>query len=559
MKENKNEERNYVVYKHTSPNGKCYIGITCQNPPTKRWMNGRGYKYNEYFSRAISKYGWGNFLHEILIQDLTQQEAEEKEVELIAYYKSSDRKFGYNLDLGGTGAGKVSEETKKKMSEAGKGKNAVSVVKYSRCGEFIEKYNSIVEAANQNGLFYSAISACCRNVVKTAGNFIWRYANEQLTQEYIDWCNTDESDDKKIPIKQYAMDGKFIEEYESAEYASRMFGFDAPSIRQCCKYNRRSSHGFIWQYSNVELTKEYVQWCNSGLSDRFVSVTQYELSGKFIKEFDSMTLASESTGISVQGISNCCNNINKTSGNYIWRYSSEELTKEHIEWCNAPRESMGVLQYSKDGVLVAEWENADNAEFMLGIDAHCIRACCRNRYKTIGNYIWRYADEPLTQEHLEWCNKIQYYNPSKAVDQYSKSGEFIKTYESRKKASLETSADRSAIQRCCDDKQRTSMGYIWRPHGVELTEEHLAWCNSTGKEGMRTTIIQYSLDGIFIKEFDSTTAIKKELGFDNSAIIRVCKGEQTQSYGFIWRYASDIQDPYVPLFPTTSSTLSETA
>ena len=28
MKENKNEERNYVVYKHTSPVGKVYIGIT---------------------------------------------------------------------------------------------------------------------------------------------------------------------------------------------------------------------------------------------------------------------------------------------------------------------------------------------------------------------------------------------------------------------------------------------------------------------------------------------------------------------------------------------------
>lgn len=27
---------NYYVYKHTSPSGKCYIGITCQNPE-KRW------------------------------------------------------------------------------------------------------------------------------------------------------------------------------------------------------------------------------------------------------------------------------------------------------------------------------------------------------------------------------------------------------------------------------------------------------------------------------------------------------------------------------------------
>lgn len=30
-----NADRKYVVYKHTSPSNKVYIGITCQNPPKK--------------------------------------------------------------------------------------------------------------------------------------------------------------------------------------------------------------------------------------------------------------------------------------------------------------------------------------------------------------------------------------------------------------------------------------------------------------------------------------------------------------------------------------------
>ena len=47
----------YCVYKHTSPNGMVYIGITRQNP-IKRWMNGKGYSYNTYFYNAILKYGW---------------------------------------------------------------------------------------------------------------------------------------------------------------------------------------------------------------------------------------------------------------------------------------------------------------------------------------------------------------------------------------------------------------------------------------------------------------------------------------------------------------------
>lgn len=51
--------KQYYVYKHTVPNGKVYIGITKQNP-SKRWLNGLGYKHSTYFFNAIVKYGWLN-------------------------------------------------------------------------------------------------------------------------------------------------------------------------------------------------------------------------------------------------------------------------------------------------------------------------------------------------------------------------------------------------------------------------------------------------------------------------------------------------------------------
>ena len=54
----------YVVYKHTTPSGKVYIGITGLKPE-RRWRNGNGYKDNEHFYRAILKYGWDNIKHEI--------------------------------------------------------------------------------------------------------------------------------------------------------------------------------------------------------------------------------------------------------------------------------------------------------------------------------------------------------------------------------------------------------------------------------------------------------------------------------------------------------------
>ena len=114
-------ENNYKVYKHTTPNGKVYIGITCQDPQ-KRWGYGCNYKNQRYFSTAIKKYGWDNITHEILYDNLSQEEAEDKEVELIAKYKSNNREFGYNIANGGKSRGMVSEETKKRISEFQKGK-----------------------------------------------------------------------------------------------------------------------------------------------------------------------------------------------------------------------------------------------------------------------------------------------------------------------------------------------------------------------------------------------------------------------------------------------------
>ena len=66
---------NYIVYVHTNnTNGKRYVGITSQNP-TRRWRKGNGYIENEHFYRAIQRYGWDNFTHEIVKTNLTKDDA----------------------------------------------------------------------------------------------------------------------------------------------------------------------------------------------------------------------------------------------------------------------------------------------------------------------------------------------------------------------------------------------------------------------------------------------------------------------------------------------------
>lgn len=221
---------NYIVYMHTSPNNKKYIGITSQSPKRRWRKNGEGYKDHLYFWRAIQKYGWDNFQHEILFENLTKEEAEQKEIELIAYYKSNNIDYGYNMSIGGESGSKgykytdeqrermkvvnggknnpmygkhhteetkqkdriahlrenLSEETIHKMSIAKKGKkrDGLSVEKQIKtisnkviCIETSVVYNGTKEAGRINNIDPSCISKVCRGERKTAGGFHWCYGD----------------------------------------------------------------------------------------------------------------------------------------------------------------------------------------------------------------------------------------------------------------------------------------------------------------------------------------------------------------------------------------------
>lgn len=109
----------YSIYMHKTPNNKVYIGLTSMEP-RRRWLNGKGYRNQTLFFRAINKYGWENIEHLILFEGLNKEEAEKLEIELIGQYQSTNPKYGYNIQNGGFAA-KHSEETKKKLSDLKKG------------------------------------------------------------------------------------------------------------------------------------------------------------------------------------------------------------------------------------------------------------------------------------------------------------------------------------------------------------------------------------------------------------------------------------------------------
>ena len=218
MINDKGEEVGIIYGWYCTVTYKWYIGQTID--PEGRFKSHIKYskKINSNFYNAIRKYGLNNFVYCVLEDNIIRENLNMKEIDWIEYYDSFYD--GYNMTIGGgqntkfshisikkmsdshkgikncnygkhrpeetrkkiSNANKshvVTEETRNKISESCKGHiapNIRKVSKYDLNGNYIQTYNSIKDA-KENNYKCSNIIAVCRGYRKQSGGFIWKYAS----------------------------------------------------------------------------------------------------------------------------------------------------------------------------------------------------------------------------------------------------------------------------------------------------------------------------------------------------------------------------------------------
>jgi hypothetical protein len=175
-------------------NQKIYIGSS--KNIRKRWKAHRTLlnkekHYNEYLLAAYKKYGKENFIWEV-VEFINVDKLQEREQYWINFFKSSDREKGYNLcpaaysnlglkhtdesrrnmSLAHLGH-KHTPESRKKISES----QYKTVYQFDLQGNFIKKYDSLLNAENETRIPRQAISGCCRKITKSAKGYFWSFEN----------------------------------------------------------------------------------------------------------------------------------------------------------------------------------------------------------------------------------------------------------------------------------------------------------------------------------------------------------------------------------------------
>ena len=225
----------YSVYRHTTPSGKVYIGITSQTSLNRRWQNGSGYRTQTYFYRAIEKYGWESISHDVLFSGLTKEEAENKEIELIAKYQSTNPEYGYNCENGGNCLGSHSEETKRKISQAQMGEKNHMYGKHAwsygkkMSAEFCEK-NRISHLGQQ---------------APNKGKLMSEAQRAKLRKPKTEEHKKKLSEIKSIPV----ICVETGERFKSGKAAGEAMGISRGSIAYAVKGERKTAGGYHWKYA----------------------------------------------------------------------------------------------------------------------------------------------------------------------------------------------------------------------------------------------------------------------------------------------------------------------
>jgi len=151
-------------------------------------------------------------------------------------------------------------------------------------------------------------------------------------------------------------------------------------------------------------------------------------------------------------------NLEWCTGLYNLRYGTR------AERMNIPR-MRPVNQYDLNGNLLNTYKSLAEAAEKTGLDVSTICSICKkNGVHTTHGFVFRYCDDDSPWVSFDPKTCCGNEEKMRAVDQYDKNGNFIRSYESVNEASRITGISRRWIQSICNPERpdKSAHGYIFR-------------------------------------------------------------------------------------------------
>jgi hypothetical protein len=433
-------------------------------------------------------------------------------------------------------------------------KNKGSVLQFSREGKLIKEFSCTKEAAKKTGINYINIVTCVCSKKGTAGGFQWRYKKDLLLNE----SETEIQPFRPAPnpnlqtVLQFDLKGNFIKEYQSVTEAAQTVKIPKRSLYACFCNVAKTAGGFQWKRKR-ELSKSSncykIDPVKKEISNRKRSILQFDLNGKYIKEYPKIGEASRDINVAQQSIARAARNKG-TSGGFQWRFRDDPAFEKEIvdiqpfKACPYFR-VVPVIQFQLDGTFVKIFPSIEAAAKQVGGSLAGIRSCAAYRQKTSAGCQWRHKSDPLFKNGIRNIKPIKSIYPSKPVVQFDLYGNFIKEYPSIKAASIALDLDQGSISQCIKGKLKTAAGCQWKYKETVKSNDGMKKMKidmvAKIKWISHVEVLQFDLKGKFIQKFKNIKEASESLGISRHTIALCIRKKIQTSGGFQWR---PIEDPW---------------
>lgn len=529
-----NPNNNWSVYCFIAPNGKRYVGITSRKPEY-RWNEGKGYKYNPHLHNAIQKYGWENFVKEIIADNLPELFAKELEVFYIKEWDLMNPIKGYNQTIGGDGApGLVRTEAAKKNAKEGqRGSTTKKVLQFNVDGTFIKEFDTMTEAYRETGVHYSKISLVCNGTRKTSGGSMWRFADIERDIEGNIKPATPNKKPSQKKVFQYEVDGTLINTYVSTMEAAKAIGVDNSVICAVCNGKRKTFKGYVFRYEG-SLFKGYSDFKPNGFRKK---VKKMNLNGQELEVYNSLSEAASKNKTTAGNIGNCCRGISKSAIGFKWCYVEEDFKDMMGNYKGEVFNSKPVVQLELDGSFIAEYGSATEAARVLGFERGDISKVCVGSADSYFGYVWKFLDDYNNGSKNKALRERNV--GKKNVLKLSMGGDILESFKSIKEAASSISVMESVLSSALNGRIFSTGGFRWK-YDEEVNEVK----NALEREKVIIKTVtkkvkKYSLSGDFIEEYENIKEAAKTISLTEEAIRKVCKNQGISAGGFIWRYSEE--------------------
>ena len=236
-----------IIYKTTNLiNGKIYIGKDSNN---NEHYIGSGTK----LLKAIEKYGRSSFKKEILETCISEQELADREKYWISYYNSLNSTIGYNIAEGGFGGNTRKAYTDLEKAEYVK-KNQKARLKSLKVKAAYEAKKGI--ARPNHSKIMKELYASGQFIPHNLGKLTPEEVRQKISKANKGRKLTTEQRNniakaKYKPVKQFTLDGTYLETYPSIKHASEVCKIGRDSIYGCCIGKYKQGGGYVWEYQTI--------------------------------------------------------------------------------------------------------------------------------------------------------------------------------------------------------------------------------------------------------------------------------------------------------------------